>query len=318
MSIKKRQIFNIIILFLLLFGLYKYLSFPREYSIKGSILSDGPINLNYKLVEDTSTWKFWHPDKKKDANLIIQNIKKTPFDEIIQKQEKVEKKYNWRFFSDPKGTIIKLTIEGKLPNYKLILPAYKSENKKNFIRILDNLKNYASKSMENHGLILNKKDTILLDTKYVSLPYFNTNISEKTNKMDSLFRQFLKPVFKNKKHIKISGKPFVIYDYMDYARDSVSFKVAIPIKKIDTDKVNFKVDILKGGRYLKSIHKGHYKYIMDSWEKFIDETRHSGVKIDTSRSMFEKYTKGKMFDMNPASWETELYIPISSNDNIKH
>ena len=81
------------------------------------------------------------------------------------------------------------------------------------------------------------------------------------------------------------------------------------------EKITVKDDILTGqtpgGKYLKIIFQGDYKFLKDAWEeanKYV--ANNNSLIVDATRSSYEIYTKGHTKSLNPADWVTELYIPV--------
>ncbi len=291
-------LFGIFSLFLLNF-LYK----NTEYTVKARAIINSPIDLTYNAVEENNSFKKWFPFRE---NTSIVNLKEKPFYLINKKIKSGNHMYLlfWTFDSDKKGTRINLKIADKSRKYNFYSKSFKKRNKEKIFLILDSLESYLIKQMNKHQITINKSPIYLTRKKYI----YNKDIStlqEKRFKTDSLFRKLLKRIISNK--IKRTGNA-TVFIKKQKNDEKILIKTSVPIR-IDKN-INDSAYVYPGGKYIKAIHSGDYKYLDESWKEFYKWFKNKNYKIDSTREAIEIYTKGKVQSMNPANWEVELYIPI--------
>ena len=86
-------------------------------------------------------------------------------------------------------------------------------------------------------------------------------------------------------------------------------------EKIEADNPNILTGKTPGGKYLRSIFTGDYKFLREGWSATYDSLKRiKHLQIDSTRNPFEKYTKGHTVSLNPADWQTEIYIPVKEKE----
>jgi effector-binding domain-containing protein len=303
---RKKYVIITVVFTLVTIGLLYYLLDLTTYSVKGRINVESPVDYTYELIQNQKNAKNWIPYKI----LSIKEIGSEPYYYVKQEikyQNKKKEKYHWEFLPHHNGTSIHLKIEGDSYKFKFLNNNFMNDKREKFFELKKNLINYINDKLNETKLTIDKDPIYFGETNFIYLKS-KTLKSEKNKIKDSLFRKLFGKLFKQKKQKLLTGKPFVIYDSLDTISSYIFFKVGVPTNALQIN--NFKIEKREGGKYLKAIHQGKYKFLSDAWKIFIDSINQSKYKIDTTRKRFEIYTKGKSKELTPSKWETELYIPI--------
>jgi predicted transcriptional regulator YdeE len=118
--------------------------------------------------------------------------------------------------------------------------------------------------------------------------------------------------FFKKNNIQIAGKPFVIYNTIDYANDIINFSVCIPTAEkvfIDTDS-DMQSGEMEAFTCLKTTLTGDYSHLAETWKKAQKHITDNDFKQNFAGKYIEVYSKTIDDVKNPSKWTTELYIPV--------
>ncbi len=311
-------------------------SLDSSFEVTRSREIKAPANLVYQQMADLKNWNKWSPWKEKDSTLIFEFSKTTnkegdyfrfkdengnypkltnltlkPDTLVIQSlstQDQIQE-FKWRII--PQGDSVKVvwTISGELPLTQRIYARQMEDMIGPLMtRGLERIDESVHKDMEKRETRMDK--IVDLGSNYYLYETASCKMEDLGKKMDSLLPVVL--IYAIKNQIKMNGKPFTVYEKYDTENNSVIFSSCIPTQeKIEADNPNILTGKTPGGKYFRSIFTGDYKFLREGWQKTYDSLNKRGdIKIDSTRSPFEIYTKGHTLSQNPADWETEIYIPV--------
>lgn len=117
--------------------------------------------------------------------------------------------------------------------------------------------------------------------------------------------------FAQHNQIETTGNPFTIYNQWDTLNDTVIFSVAMPVK----DRVIItEGDVLCGYMEplsaIKTVLTGNYSHLKEAYLKAEDYIYSRKMTKAPDHHFFEIYTIDPNTSQNPASWVTEIYVPV--------
>ncbi len=332
---KIKYTFFLLIVLLIAFSIYIF-SLDSNYKVERSRNINAPANLVFEQISNLKNWEKWSPWKEKDSSLVFEyskssdkegdyfrfidenenpqkltNLTLNPDSLIIQSignQQQIQN-FTWNIIPQEKGVKLVWKTEGELPlTQRFYAKQMDAMIGPMLTRGLERIDNAVHKDMEKHETKIDK--IVDLGSTYYLYAGTSCKINDMGKKMDSLLPMVL--IYTIKNHIKMNGKPFTIFEKYDKDNNSVIFSSCIPTtEKIEVDKPNILTGKTSGGKYLRAIFIGDYKFLRDGWKIAQDSLAADSLLIsDTSRSPFEIYTKGHTTSPNPAKWETEIYIPV--------
>ncbi len=330
----KYTFFTIVVLAVIL-SVYIF-SLDDSFTVKRSRIIKAPANLVYNQIANLKNWEKWSPWKEKDSLMKfefsnttnkegdylrftdekgnpqkITHISIKPDSVIIQtmgNQEQMQDFY-WKISSVDNGTRLTWTVKGELP----LMQRFYAKEMDAMIgplltRGLERIDKAVHEDMEKHTTEI---DTIVdLGTTYYLYKTASCKMDNLGKTMDSILPQVLLYAIKN--HIKMNGKPFTVYEKYDLENNSVIFSSCIPtMEKIEVKKEDILTGKTPGGKYLRAIYKGDYKFLPEAWQQTYEYLQKNDSLVrDQTRFSFEIYTKGHTLSPNPADWVTEIYIPV--------
>jgi DNA gyrase inhibitor GyrI/uncharacterized protein YndB with AHSA1/START domain len=333
---KKIKIGFFFLLFLLgAFALY-VMSLDSSFKVTRSRTINAPANLIFNQIGDLKNWEKWSPWKEKDTSMVFEfsknanqeggyfhfkdehgnyskltNITLKPDSLIIQTlttQDQTQE-LKWQLLPADEGVKLVWTVSGELPLQQRIFSGQMEDMIGPMMtRGLERIDHAVHKDMEKRETKIDK--LVDLGSNYYLYESASCKLEDLGKKMDSLLPDVLIYVIRNK--IKMNGKPFTIYEKYDTENNSVIFSTCIPThEKIEAKNPNILTGKMPGGKYLRSIFTGDYKFLREGWKISYDSLKQmKAIQIDSARSPFEVYTKGHTMSLNPADWETEIYIPV--------
>lgn len=107
----------------------------------------------------------------------------------------------------------------------------------------------------------------------------------------------------------ISGKPFNLYYDKEYKEDGADFESCYPVKK-EKEVTGATTRTLSEQRAVCLLYKGPYEHIGPAYAKVFSYINEKGLKPNApSREMYIK-APGMIFKGNPATYLTEIQIPL--------
>lgn len=295
-----------------------------------------PSYLVYNQISDLKNWEKWSPWKEKDTSMVfdfskttnkegdyfhfkdqygnypkLTNITLKPDSLVVQTlatQDQIQE-LQWKLKPVENGVEVEWSVSGELPLRQRLF-AGEMENMMGplMTRGLERIDKAVHEDMEKRETKIDK--IVELGSDYYIYETASCKMDQLGKTMDSILPEVL--IYAIKNQIKMNGKPFTIYEKYDTENNSVIFSSCIPTKeKIEVDNPKILTGKTPGGKYLRSIFTGDYKFLREAWQKTYDTLQKiNTLKIDSTRSPFEIYTKGHTVSQNPADWETEIYIPV--------
>jgi effector-binding domain-containing protein len=312
-----------------------FMSLNNSYSVTRERLIKAPANLVYLQIADLKNWDKWSQFKEKDSTMQFEfqestnkegdffrftdmngirqkltNLTLAADSLIVQSLSSNEQmqEFKWQIIPQENGVLLRWTSEGELPFMQRIYSKQMNDMiGPQLTRGLELLDKSVLADMQKHETTIDKITE--LSSTYYLYKSASCKFDNLGKKMDELLPIVLMYVINN--HIEMNGKPFTIYNKRDVDNNSVIFSSCMPTK----EKITVKDDILTGqtpgGKYLKIIFQGDYKYLAEAWHKANDfVATNDSLIVDATRSSFEVYSKGHTKSLNPADWITELYIPV--------
>ncbi len=330
----KFTFFTIVVLAVIL-SVYIF-SLDDSFTVKRSRIIKAPANLVFHQISDLKSWEKWSPWKEKDSLMKFEYSEKTdkegdyfrftdsngnpqkltnisikPDSVIVQSmgnQEQTQDFY-WKISSTDKGTELSWKVTGELPlSQRFYAKEMDAMIGPMLTRGLERIDKAVHNDMNKHST---KIDTLVdLGTTYYLYKTASCKMDNLGKTMDSILPQVLLYAINN--HIQINGKPFTIYEKYDPENNSVIFSSGVPtMEKIEVKKDDILTGKTPGGKYLRAIYKGDYKFLSEAWQQTYKYfKKNDSLVIDKTRFPFEIYTKGHTLSPNPADWETELYVPV--------
>jgi predicted transcriptional regulator YdeE len=335
------QILKYLFLLLILsfIGLTVYITTQKgDYFVTRSKVIKAPRMTVFEYVNDYKNWETFDSRKKEDTEMTFDypaktmgiganytwqgndgdGFMKTTFvkenDSIAQKMtvNGMQSDVFWTFKDTVGGTKVTWSTNGKMDLTTKITSFFKGGIKKvignTYEKSLANLDKTLDYEMKTYtikvdGVAQRNSAFYLKQTYSCKQKSVIKNIKVVLPKMVYLFK---------KNNIEIAGKPFVIYENIDYANDVVTFSVCIPTsEKISLDSQS---DIQSGEMEaftcLKTTLVGDYSHLSETWKKAQKHVTENDFKQNFAGKFIEVYSKTNDDVKNPSKWITELYIPV--------
>lgn len=108
---------------------------------------------------------------------------------------------------------------------------------------------------------------------------------------------------------KVSGAPFALYYDEEYCEEA-DIEVCIPVKGKFDLKENIEYKIIKGGKFISTIHVGSYNKLHEGYKALEDYMKRNNIKAKVpSREIYLKGS-GMILKSDPKSYETQIVIPF--------
>lgn len=130
----------------------------------------------------------------------------------------------------------------------------------------------------------------------------NSRISTLLSRMEKLFR---------KQKMAMTGKPFILYDNVDYANRTVTFSVCFPLKEeiFVAAGSDIAVGFLDPLNAVKVTLTGDYSHRKAAIDKAFAWMKEKGIAEATALKRMDIYVKGASDTQSPSKWITEILIP---------
>jgi predicted transcriptional regulator YdeE len=335
------QILKYLFLLLILsfIGLTVYITTQKgDYAVTRSRIIKAPKMTVFEYVNDYKNWETFDIKKKEDVGIIFEypaktmgigasyswksnngdGFMKTVFvkenDSIAQKMtfDGMPSEVNWKFKDTIGGTKVTWSTKGNINLMTKITSFFKGGIQRvignSYEQSLVNLDKTLEYEMKTHSIKINgvtqRNAAFFLKQTY-------------SCKQKSLIRN-IKIVlprmvyFFKKNNIQMVGKPFVIYNNIDYANDIVNFSVCIPTAEkvfLDTDS-DMQSGEMEAFTCLKTTLTGDYSHLAETWKKAQKHITDNDFKQNFAGKYIEVYSKTIDDVKNPSKWITELYIPV--------
>lgn len=236
-------------------------------------------------------------------------------DSIVQKMEFNETSSNvYLSFKDTLGgTKVTWKSVGKM-NFMLKVSSFfnigtKSTLSKVYDKSLANLDK--TLDFENSAFSVKVNGIVKKLETYYLRQAFTSKISDITKNANAVFPKII--TFCKQNNISQNGKPFIIYHTYDTVNDLTRVSFCIPIKdQIFTSEGS---EILSGKlaafEALKTSLTGNYTYKNKALAATAAYAAAKNILTGSTFSHLEIFTKGKIENLSPSKWLTEMYFPIT-------
>lgn len=313
-----------------------------RYDLQESLVIKAPPELVFSKVNDYRSWEEWGPWKKGDSTIRFTYAEKTsgqgasyswegevsgsmtttkviPNKEIEQDLTlqtpggKREPKIYWTFEEVNGGTKVTWGMKGE---HTLTDKAYYAISGFDFDAAIHKMNKDGLEAIAQEVEADMKEYSINVDglTQYGGGYYMYTTavakqseLKEKTEPMMQLVSTFI-----SKNNLNMAGKPFIIYNEIDTANNTVIFSTAFPVKeKVITPEGSPVVcGFMEPVSAVKISLKGNYEHLPEAYTQGRQYAEKNNYQIDPLGKMFEVYITDPTESPNPANWLTEIYLPV--------
>lgn len=309
-----------------------------DYAVTRSKVVKAPRMIVFEYVNDYKNWETFSSWKKNDPEMTFtypaktmgigasyswqgndgNGFMKTIFvkenDSIAQKMtlDGMPSEVNWKFKDTIGGTKVTWTTKGTINLMTKITSFFKGgiknvigNNYEQSLSNLDKTLRYEMKtfSIKVNGVAQRNSAFFLKQTYSCKQKSLIRNIKIVLPRMVYFFK---------KNNIQMAGKPFVIYNTIDYANDIVNFSVCIPTAEkvfLDTNS-DMQSGEMEAFTCLKTTLTGDYSHLAETWKKAQKHITDNDFKQNFAGKYIEVYSKTIDDVKNPSKWITELYIPV--------
>jgi len=333
---------KLILVFAVILGLF--LAFistkPKNYDVYHTQVLKANIDDVFKTVNDYKTWESWGPWIEMDTTIVVK---------LDEKTSGVGSGYSWSSEKDENGRMETLTLEkNKYITQKVIFGnkgdsdiywKFKSVDegtevtwgmksdlglieraaffviggaelmfKPMLVKGLRNLDKFTQKIKKSDKYSITSKGVVTSGGNYYVGLKAECSFDELGATLDKILPEVL--IYCMQNDIKKEGKIFNLYHKYDEKNKHVEVSSCIPVKaKVKVDK-KYDVNILKKGKYHKTILQGNYTHSDEAWGKAFEFIAKENLVIDDNEKPFEVFVKGHTQSPNPEDWVTEIYFPI--------
>ncbi len=296
-----------IIVTLLMLGFLGWYFLLKSYDYQVTFNTSNPSGVVFNTI---SAWNFEDTTKKNN----VTTYAKIPFSKLRQELSVSDSLINidWDIVktSDSITKVIAyVTDKNNSLIQKLKVPFMKTDFVNRSISIVKKIKEKldAYKDRYKVGTIEISK----IPQQYCAYISIESKLSEKANKMMANNSYIISYLEAN--NIKISGHPFLEVTKWNIIDNTISFNFCFPIPFSkdykSTNDIKFKTT--KEQPALKTVFNGNYRISDCAWFSIIDYAERNDIKIEKlpTEIFFDDPHSGG----NELQWQSEIYMPISTN-----
>lgn len=316
-----------------------------KYQIEESIVIEAPVSVVFEEVNDFTNWENWGPwasgtddiiityseitrgkgaayswksEKEGDGEIITTAI--TPNTALeqdltfISKYGKTNSKITWVFEEVEEGTKVTWGMQGEQSFMEKLAFNFKDTSFSELMRPmfkegLENLKREVKNKMDLYSINV---DGI---TTHGGGFYMYTTTASKINQIPEKMQQMYIQVsnYMESNNISALGNPFVLYNQWDEANNSAIYSVGIftPNLVITPNESTVLNGMMPVQQVVKTTLIGDYKYLRGAWDQASNYIADNNLQASETGQAFEVYKLGPEDNPNPATWITEIYIPLA-------
>lgn len=220
----------------------------------------------------------------------------------------------WKFEEEENGTRVTLGMQGSQSFREKLAFAFTNNSitqmtRPNFTKALEGLKNSIQEKMQAYSISIDGVTT------HGGGFYMYSTTATKIDQIAIRMPQMLTEVrqYMESNNISMQGDPFVLYNDLNEQNNSAIYSVGIftPSLVITPTESTVLNGMMPVKRVLKTTLKGDYKNLEEAWEKAYSYLEDNTIVPDPQSQPFEVYKTDPATVENPASWVTEIYIPLT-------
>lgn len=331
-----------ILLLILIIGSAVYFSIKDgKYNITRTENIEAPASLLFDQIKDFNKWSNWNPqftneevsttmgnqtqgvdgsysfiDANGNGTVTITGIEPDKFItmNLIYESGLVTSNSNLTMSLEPTegGTMLSWNIKGEQELLEKATTAIFGNQKEEEI-----VSNY-EQGLKNIGDVVKKNMTVystnvdgIIETGGGYFLYMSTSSSKEN--LPDLMGQMLQNIksYMQRNQIESYGMPRVIYEKNDPLSKNLIFSAAIPVqnREITETDSNVLCSYREPSKAVKITLKGDYKNLPEAWRKGEEFIAQNGLE-KSKAAPYEVYKTDPLLTDNPASYITEIYIPI--------
>lgn len=322
-----------------------------NYQVEESAIINAPVPVVFNEVNNFKNWEQWGPWMDDSDDLIInyaettsgqgasyswkseklgdgslRNTKVVPNSKIDQilifKSPYGESKSNgyWTFEEVEEGTKVTWGIIGEQDFMEKLAFTFMDQSFTEmvdpmFIEGLEKLKKVTIKKMDEYSI--NVDGVTTHGGGFYMYATTATKISQIQTKMQQMFMDV--SLYMEQNNIPAMGKPFILYNQWDEQNNSAIYSAGVftPSLVITPTESSVLNGMLPVQKVIKTTLKGDYKYLKQAWEKAYKYAAENNLPVATDAPAFEVYVTRPEDSPNPASWVTEIYIPLLDAEQVE-
>ncbi len=313
---------------------------PSIYNVYHTQVLKVNIDDVFKTVNDYKTWKKWGPWMKMDTTIVIKLDEKSAgfgagYSWTSKKDESgsmktvklivnksLEQKINfggkgdadmyWKFDKVDNGTEVTWGIKSDLGLVEkaafFVVGGAELMFKPMLVNGLRNLDDFTQQIKKSDKYSIASNGIVTYGGIYYVGLKAECSFEELGATLDKILPEVL--IYCMQNNIKKEGKIFNLYHKYDEKNKRVEVSSCIPVNNKVKVAKKYDVNILKKGKYHKTILQGNYTHSDEAWRKAFEFIVREGLTIDEDRKPFEVFVKGHTQSPNPEDWITEIYFPV--------
>jgi len=332
----------LLVLILVIGGAIYLATLDGKYDVQRSKIIKAPIEVIFNQVNDYKTWPSWSPWLGKDPTTeltygevrtgngasyswdsdhkdvgvgsmeTIAIVANESIDQkiIFTKPWESESNIYWTFKPiENGGTEVTWGMKGEMPFMARYMASKMDEMVgADYETGLTKLDSVVQVDMKKYSVTVNGETTH--SGGYYIYNTTSCKIDEQPAKMQEMMPKV--GLYFQQNNIKMAGAPFTLYHKYDEENNAVIFSNAAP----STDRIITAADsglqtgFSKPFKAIKITLKGDYANLKEVWETAYKYLTDNGLEQVAGSAAMEVYKNDPMSKVNPADWETEIYIPI--------
>lgn len=321
-----------------------------NFQVQEQQLVMGPQEVVFNEVNDLTGWKAWEPWSREAGDMIINYgqkskgegasyswnseemgdgsltiTKSNPFSSIQQQLTfdtpfgKSESNIYWEFEQQGDSTLVTWGMKGDQTFMEKVAFTFQDQSLEEMMKPmmqkgLDNLQEVIRKKIDNHSII--SEGILQHGGGYYLYAATGSSLSQVPEKMASITHQVSE--YMNRNNIEKSGNPFVLFNQLNYPQKTGIYSAGYftPSEVITPAESDILSGYLPNQRTLKTTLKGDYKYLQAAWDSAYAYIEKNGLQLKEDAQPFEVFVMGPKDHANPAEWVTQVFIPVSEEDQI--
>ena len=293
------------------------------YKVSKTFVVNAPKEHVFHYIHNTNNWTAWTESRKINDTTFEVQLSDFPYSEIQNNKvyqldsltqtllTKNPANLKWTFKSDGDKTEINFQIEGVANLQSKIMHFLEGNSSQAIHRTIEKDLNKLHATLDQHYDFSEFETLGVTDFKKTTYVYINQNSSLNNLEKDVQEHYAILKSFVTDYKVAADLDPMLLFNSIT-SKDSITYRLALPIDKkiyLNEDDI-VRLDSISTTLTFKTVSTGHYKHLSKALKETQAAFAESKIQQDKQHMTLLRLTNSILDNSNPATWSTEIYIPI--------